>query len=322
MSHFLNVPINENGIIIDPTMSSELQTVASLPFAFTDAFVYSHGWWNLASSAAAEYNVFSLGFAKMLNVLAAGAGASIPRFSAPFSPLALAVYWPSMLSQNQDSVENFAEATSFFTMEHRADSVGANAGYSLLRLLIEARQAGKKPSLRFNLIGHSFGCRVLCSALQALVTDATTRSAAADLEINLVLLQAAIDSNSLNHGQSYGDVLDCLPKLRILVTTSRNDKALGTWYPAAQRLAHLFTKEIDAMGSAGPTGTLPKPFAPPELLGPGSVPPITAARSVVDLTPLHQSRAGIPGASTTFSGQHSDINLPEIYELLVRFLGT
>lgn len=321
MSHFLNVPINENGIIIDPTMSSELEIVASSPFAFTDAFVYSHGWWNLASSAAAEYNVFSVGFARMLNILANGTTGCVPRLCAPFSPLALAIYWPSMLSQDQTAVENFAEATSFFTMEHRADSVGANAGYSLLRLLIEARLAIKKPPLRFNLIGHSFGCRVLCSALQTIITDSTTLPAARDLEINLILLQAAIDSDSLANGQLYGGLLDSLPNLRILVTTSRNDKALGTWYPAAQRLAHLFSKEIVAMGSIGPTGDLSRRFATPVSLGPNSVPDLSASRNVVDLTPLHQSRRDLPGVYNAFSGQHSDVNLPEIYELVVRFLG-
>jgi hypothetical protein len=29
----------------------------------------------------------------------------------------------------------------------------------------------------------------------------------------------------------------------------------------------------------------------------------------------------VPGASQKFGGQHSDINLPEIYELIARFFG-
>jgi hypothetical protein len=42
-----------------------------------------------------------------------------------------------MMSEDQQSVANFLEATSFFTMQQRADSVGRHAGYSLLRLMVE-----------------------------------------------------------------------------------------------------------------------------------------------------------------------------------------
>jgi hypothetical protein len=69
MSHFLTIPINENGIILDERFKDELQTAATDPFAFTDVFLYAHGWWNTASSASAEYNIFSLGFAKALQGL-------------------------------------------------------------------------------------------------------------------------------------------------------------------------------------------------------------------------------------------------------------
>src|SRR5262249_10822145 len=156
-----------------------------------------HGWWNAASNAASEYNIFSIGFAQVLQSLVLRSPDQVPKFGGAFSPLALAVHWPSMLSDDQSSVVNFLEATSFFTMEHRADDVGQHAGYSLLRLLIEAR-AGKQP-LRFNLIGHSFGCRVLCSALEALADDDATLGAAKAMNavFNVVLLQAAADTDSL-----------------------------------------------------------------------------------------------------------------------------
>src|SRR4051794_40510975 len=239
MSHFLTIPINENGIILDQRFKDELQTAAADPFAFTDVFLYSHGWWNTASSASAEYNIFSLGFAKALQGLVCSSPAQWPKIGAAFQPLALAIHWPSMLSEDQDSVVNFIEATSFFTMQQRADSVGRHAGYSLLRLMIERQKDGRP--YRFNFIGHSFGCRVLCSALQALAEDAELCSRMDGNEFNVALLQPAADTDALAPGQLYGKVQQCIPNLRMLITTSANDTALGKWYPEAQRIAHLFS---------------------------------------------------------------------------------
>jgi hypothetical protein len=321
VSHFLSVPVNENGIIFDVNIDTELKCAAADPFAFTDIFIYSHGWWNAASNAAAEYNIFSIGFAQVLQSLVRKTADQVPKYGGAFSPLALAIHWPSMLSDDQTSVVNFLEATSFFTMEHRADAVGQHAGYSLFRLLIEAR-AGKQP-LRFNLIGHSFGCRVLCSALEALAEDEGTLGAAKAMNavFNVVLLEAAADTDSLAAGRLYGNVLTRIPNLRILATVSQNDEALGKWYPAAQKLAHLFSDPVSAMGAAGPTGDLAIKVDQRMQVGPQSVPAFTGKLGVADLTPLHQSRANVPGASEKFGGQHSDINLPEIYELIARFFG-
>jgi hypothetical protein len=319
MSHFLTIPINENGIILDQRFKEELQTAATDPFAFSDIFLYSHGWWNTATSASAEYNIFSLGFAKALQGLVCASPAQWPKIGAAFQPLALAIHWPSMLSENQESVANFLEATSFFTMQQRADSVGQHAGYSLLRLMIE-RQKQSRP-YRFNLIGHSFGCRVLCSALQSLAEDAAMLKSIAENEFNVALIQAAADADSLAPGQLYGKVQQCFPNLRMLVTTSANDAALGKWYPEAQRLAHLFSGSTDAMGSNGPTGDLHVPVDEHFDVTSAIVPTFSGRLGVANLTPLHQSTAAAYGAADNWSGQHSDINLPQIYDMLARFFG-
>jgi hypothetical protein len=173
------------------------------------------------------------------------------------------------------------------------------------------------------MIGHSFGCRVVCSALQALTQDPATLGAAKTMNavFNVVLLQAAADTDSLATGRAYGNVLTSIPNLRLLATVSGNDQALGKWYPAAQKLAHLFSDPVNAMGSAGPTGDLATKVDQRLQVGPQSVPAFTGKLGVADLTPLHQSRVNVPGASQKFGGQHSDINLPEIYELIARFFG-
>jgi hypothetical protein len=319
MSHFLTIPINENGIILDERFRDELQTAATDPFAFTDVFLYSHGWWNTASSASAEYNIFSLGFAKALQGLVCSSPTQWPKIGAAFQPLALAIHWPSRLSENQDSVVNFLEATSFFTMQQRADSVGRHAGYSLLRLMIERQKAGQP--YRFNFIGHSFGCRVLASALAALAEDPVTAGKLAGNEFNVALIQAAADTDSLAPGQLYGKVQKCIPNLRMLVTTSANDTALGKWYPEAQRIAHLFSGPIDAMGSKGPTGDLAIPVDQRFDVTSAIVPTFTGRLGVANLTPLHESTAAAYGGAGNWGGQHSDINLPQIYDMLARFFG-
>jgi hypothetical protein len=319
MSHFLTIPINENGIILDQRFKEELQAAATDPFAFTDVFLYSLGWWHTASSVSAEYNIFSLGFAKALQGLICASPAQWPKIGAAFQPLALAIHWPSMLSKDQESVVNFFEATSFFTMQQRADSVGRHAGYALLRLMIERQKVGRP--YRVNLIGHSFGCRVLCAALQALAEDPDMSGKMTDNEFNVALLQAASDTDSLAPGQLYGKVQECIPNLRMLVTTSEHDTALGRWYPEAQRLAHLFSGSVAAMGSKGPTGDLRIPVDERCAVTRAIVPTFTGRFGVANLTQLHESTAAAYAVADNWGGQHSNINLPQIYDMLARFFG-
>ena len=51
------------------------------------------------------------------------------------------------------------------------------------------------------------------------------------------------------------------------------------------------------------------------------MPTFTGRLGVANLTPLHQSTAGAYGAGANWGGQHSDINLPQIYDMLARFFG-
>jgi hypothetical protein len=319
MSHFLTIPINENGIILDRRFEEELSSAATDPFAFTDVFLHSHGWWNAASSAAAEYNLFSLGFAKALQGIVCASPTQWSKIGAAFSPLALTLHWPSKLSEERTSAVNFPEPTSSFTMQQRADSVGRHAGYSLLRLMIE-RQKQARP-YRFHLIGHSFGCRILCSALQALAEDPQLLARSVGNDFNVALLQPAAATDSLAPGQSYGKVQQSIPRLRMLVTRSANDTALGEWYPQAQRVTHPLSGSTDAMGSMGPKGALSIPVDQRQDVTSAIVPTFTGRMGVANLTPLHQSTAAAFGAATHWAGQHSDINRPQIYDMLARFFG-
>jgi hypothetical protein len=185
--------------------------------------------------------------------------------------------------------------------------------------MIERQRQGHP--YRFNLIGHSFGCRVLCSALAALAEDQDTTARMAGNEFNVALIQAATDTDALAPGQLYGKVQQCIPNLRMLITTSARDTALGKWYPEAQRMAHLFPGPIDAMGSKGPTGNLRIPVDQRFDVTGAIVPTFTERLGVANLTPLHESSAAAYGATGNWDGQHSDINLPQIYDMLARFFG-
>ena len=325
MAHFLTVPINENGIITDGHIDDEIKYAAVSPFAFTDVFFYSHGWWTTAVASMGDYNDFSIGFARSLHNLIQQSPTSVPQIRPEFSALSIGLHWPSMLSEDSTSIVNFVQAASFFTMEFRADDVGQTAGYALIRLLLENK---KGAPFRFHLLGHSFGCRVVLSTLQQLTLDPATLELAAQAQFNVVLIQAAADSDSLAEGRLYKDILTKIQKIKMLATTSEKDKALNTLYPAAQRLAHLFRDPIPAMGAAGFAG-MPAPAAIHKItIGVGDVPAPAGQFVVADLTPLHQARLNDhsldtdPNVHNSFSGQHSDIYVDEIYKLIALFLGT
>ena len=320
MAHFLTVPINENGIITDGHIDDEIKFAAVSPFAFTDVFFYSHGWWTTAVASMADYNNFSIGFARTLHNLLLHSPGAVPKILPGYSALSMGLHWPSMLSEDSHSIVNFVEAASFFTMGYRADDVGQTAGYALIRLLLESRK-GAAP-FRFHLLGHSFGCRVVLSTLQQLTADPATLALAQTTQFNVVLIQAAADCDSLAPTKLYEDILPSFPHLKMLATTSANDQALNKWYPEAQRLAHLFRDPVLALGAKGFEGK-PAPGAITRIaISPGTVPAPTGQFVVADLTPLHQARRARDSTVwNVFSGQHSDIYLDEIYQLLALFLG-
>src|SRR5262249_61678886 len=95
----------------------------------------------------------------------------------------------------------------------------------------------------------------------------------------------------------------------------------GRSHARAPRAAHLFCGPVAAMGSRGPTGELRIPVGQRFDVSSAIVPSFTGALGVAPLTPLHESTAGAYGGARSWGGQHSDINLPQIYDTLARFFG-
>jgi hypothetical protein len=326
----LTIPSNENGLALDQAINGVIADAINVdPFGFDDVVIYSHGWSTDADSAMVEYDIFTVGLTRRL-LLAPADG--IVLSAPPKTALDIGIHWPSEISEDPNSPLNDLQLFTFYTMEHRAEAVGKNLVYSILRIALAARSADQ--GLRFLLLGHSFGCKVMCAALQDMQVDISggTIAVAEGTSFRVVLLEPATDWDNLEPGDIYGDVSQ-IANLRVLMTTSQRDLALTQWYPDAARIANLFhgANPTPALGAAGPTQATIDAFGGADQLsvnigfGMPAVMSTTNRLVVADLTAAHTARlTGNPPAYTTggLSGSHSDINFLEIYNLVGGFLFT
>lgn len=342
MSQYVVIPINENGIVYDVDMNAVIaEAMAPAPFDYPDVYVYSHGWSNDAVHALNEYNRFSVDFSKRLREL----GTQTPPVfaSMPQDSLAIGIHWPSEITEDPESDLNKAQLLTFYTMEHRADSVGKNAVYSILRLILQARTNNGGTAPRINLLGHSFGCKVVLAALQDLYTDITsgTIPVPPGTSFNVVLLEPATDNDHLENGDEYGGVKH-LPNLRMLITTSQQDTALVKWFHAAGALSNILHRPLQAivdlfnlndppfaLGAKGPTAATitqfqnaGKPYSMISIDQHFTIDNYSGSPGllVADLTAVHAWRVQQHLYSGGFAGSHSDINFDQLYQLVSAFL--
>jgi hypothetical protein len=327
MDHFINIPVDHTGLIPDPRLADIVAEAMDAPLDFTDVFVYCHGWWTTATDSMADYSRFSVEFLRTLMALSP---LVIP--SSPKSSFGVGVHWPSTLSEDNHEIVNLFEPLTFYRMEKRSDEVGSQAVFALLKLMYQVRERSpKQTKLRLNLLGHSFGCRVVCSALQKLFTEITKpgtpdsfRAFVMGTRINVILLQPAFENMDLERGQSYGDLLK-LPLLRMIVTRSDLDYALKNLFPLAEHINILSAKPgtRQAMGWSGPSvATINEWNAYYLALMPGYTPvqssvlPGPGRMLVADLTQVHRASEFVASA---LKGHHSDIFLPEVYKVIAKF---
>jgi len=322
MSLYVTIPINENGLIADTQMNTVIaEAIAVAPFNFLDVYLYSHGWSTDATVALNEYNLFSVELSKRIRELA-GLNPQ-PFLEPPQSSFGVGLHWPSEITEDPSSPLNALQLFTFYTMEKRADSVGEHALYCIVRLMLGARPL--PPPIRFNILGHSFGCKVVGSALTGIANDVASGALRLPpgTKFNVVLLQAATDFEDLAQGNNYG-ALSTLP-VRVLITKSSEDEALNKWYVLAGRLANLFKTPRNALGASGPGPNTLQTYANSfsnVSVAPGfdhtALQGTSASRIVVaDLSPVHQARSQYDGG---IGGHHSDINFLEVYELVSGFL--
>jgi hypothetical protein len=118
---------------------------------------------------------------------------------------------------------------TYYTMKDRAGKVGRDAVNPMLQRI----QVSTPKFLKFHLVGHSFGGRLVTATVDANSLRVQT----------LLLLQAAYSHNGLAakfDGSKDGFFHAVLDKHKvtgpILITHSKNDRAVGLAYPLASRL--------------------------------------------------------------------------------------
>jgi hypothetical protein len=291
-------PISAQGVIYDTDSARSLSDIMK---NITDVFIYSHGWWTNTETAIVRYNAYLIGLLESMSKVE--------------SPLGIGILWPSILNENTRSLENIFEPFTFSNRAAMADIVGANGVTTLLKLLLKANN-----KIRLHFIGHSFGCRVVCSALNVL----SGTGLLINVQTDVVLIQAAFDNNALEIGQSYGNIFIQIPQIRMLITKSDLDMALGDMYLTAG-LVNLEHGPIPAMGSTGPSKNTPYmqnhvtnnidiSYNPVEDYIDYNHP-----LTVADLTTLHHVDNYI--VTDQLMGHHSDVFHKQIYQLIVRFMG-
>ena len=319
MSHYITIPIDPNGIVNpDEEIDDIISTSMSDAFGTTDVFIYSHGWWTTADSALKQYNIATTALTFRIrqhaNLLARPASV----------PFLIGIHWPSMWVDDPTALLNKFEPFSFYGMEKRADDVGEEGLYAILRLLFRAVALGK--GVRFNLFGHSFGCKVVCSALQKLAENDI--AVPPNLFLNVILLQAAFGTDCLEPDKPYGRIIPKFSSgLRLLISKSAKDDALGKAFPVAHCMNFFAGEPRTALGATGPSDKTLAQFQQKQsvaisfgatLLGTCPSPTFDPVLVVADLTPVHSDPQNKYDGG--WGGHHSDIFRPEIYDLMSWFL--
>lgn len=145
---------------------------------------------------------------------------------------------------------------SFWTMKKRARNVGEGGGHRLLRMIQHT-----SPRVRLHLMGHSFGCIVVSSMMHGSEGIADVSIASAFLVQGAMSLWSFCDDIPEKKGTP-GYFRKVITKNvvsgPIVVTTSRFDRAVGTWYPRAatpaRQVDFATTKELPKYGAIGEYG--------------------------------------------------------------------
>ena len=175
-----------------------------------------------------------------------GGGASLPLgVGGAGAPAGGAAGIREFFSGFKASAMNILNYTTYYEMKARAGTVGAKGVAKLIDALAPQVE-------RVHLIGHSFGGRV--------VTAAAANSANAKIK-SMTLLQTAFSHNGFSKSMN-GFFRAVVDKQRvrgpILVTHTKNDKAVGVSYPLASRIngdrTAAFGDENDVFGGLGRNG--------------------------------------------------------------------
>jgi hypothetical protein len=191
----------------------------------------------------------------------AGSGGGAARAGDPASPAGGAAGIGRFFSGVRSAARNLMNFGTYYQMKERAGTVGRDGLSPILRDL-----RGRRPDLKLHLIGHSFGGRLVTAAA------AGPDGQPAVKPDTLVLLQAAFSHNGFareydgtRDGFFRRVVADQMVGGPVVITCTRNDKAVGLAYPLASLIAGQAAAAIgdkdDLYGGLGRNGAQKTPEA-------------------------------------------------------------
>lgn len=152
----------------------------------TDVVVFVHGWNKNPASAENDYQNFLC----RLHGKMRGAIGDRKREG---GLLVIGVFWPSTIT-NRANEPVLVKPVSYFKIRNRADQVARTGVYELLRSIgrLNEQQRSGVP-VRVQLIGHSFGGRIVVASLEKLSKEKQLAGFLQSAEnVNVVLLNAAV----------------------------------------------------------------------------------------------------------------------------------
>ncbi|GAA2043747.1 alpha/beta hydrolase [Catenulispora yoronensis] len=160
----------------------------------------------------------------------------------------------------EDGVSSVLNLATYYTMKARSAAVGRG----LARVLSAARAA--RPDLRLHLAGHSFGARVMASAVAT--ADPLPVASATLIQGALSHYGFARRWDGVHDGMFRPALVGGRVRGPVVVTYSRHDEVLGIAYALASRLADQADSALgpiggkhDKFGALGANGALSTPEA-------------------------------------------------------------
>lgn len=215
----------------------------------------------------------------------------------------------SIFNDILNGIDNLLNVATYYQMKERAGLIGIQGLNPIIKRLKDSCDA------RIHFVGHSFGARLLSSALSG-----NTATSAIQIQ-SLSLLQAAF--SHYGFAEKYDRNFDGLFRSIIakkyvtgpvIITHTRNDKAVGIAYAIASRLARQVASAIgdkdDFYGGLGSNGAQKTPEAKDDYL--------------LDIDGNYSFKAGgvYNLKADKYIKDHSDIKNPQVAKALVAAMFT
>ncbi|EPH39825.1 hypothetical protein ABT390_35780 [Streptomyces aurantiacus] len=237
----------------------------------TDIVVYVHGWQTSRTSSRQALGEL-LG---LVERQFAGRRELYPRLGGGFAPWPVLVRWPSRSLPSLGGYRRIRDrAHAMGTHGHAARVIAQLLGYLDARRgdPRAARVLANRGGQYLHLVGHSFGCRFLCEAVQwAAAPPGGTLGAAGTLGWStpappgrpftvdsMLLLQMAAPRDAF--AETFTALAGAPLRGPVVATYSQHDRATGFWHLRAERRA--------GVGHAG-IGTAPAPVSGIRMRGTG-----------------------------------------------------